>query len=523
MTAAEFARRAYNPIERLYDALTDPARCERATALALAAYAAVWTLYGTIAKSSQDIHFDMGEMVAWSREAGLGTPKHPPLAAWLVRAWFSVMPAKDWSFYLFAVLLATAALWITWRLSARYLSIEKRVAGIALLTLVPFYNFHALKFNANTVLIPLWALATWWFLRSFETRRADWAALTGAAAAACMLGKYWSIFLLAGLAVAALLDPRRKLYFRSAAPWVTIAVGAILIAPHVAWIVSHHFEPFGYALDSHPATFAMAALSAIGFLAGVVGYIAAPIVFGIVATQPSGSAIRDTVWPADPDRRTIVIAFVAPLVLAAIAALLLKVEIVSLWTMSAVTPLPIVLLSSPQITLSREAGVRLLALAIIFPLLMVAAAPVIALVIHREGVPNYATHYRLIARAVARSWHAQTDKPLRIVGSYTNIVNGTIFYFRSKPTTFDIMAPELTPWVDDSRIARDGIAIVCPQPETACLAAMNAYASRSAATKFTNVTLSRRYLGTPDTPVTYRIAIIPPSAAVTLNSGSDRS
>jgi hypothetical protein len=51
---------------------------------------------------------------------------------------------------------------------------------------------------------------------------------------------------------------------------------------------------------------------------------------------------------------------------------------------------------------------------------------------------------------------------------------------------------------------------------------MNAYASRSSATKFTNVTLSRRYLGTPDMPVTYRIAIIPPPAAVTLNTGSDR-
>ena len=35
------------------------------------------------------------------------------------------------------------------------------MVGIAL-TLVPFYNFHALKFNANAVLTPLWAVATWW-------------------------------------------------------------------------------------------------------------------------------------------------------------------------------------------------------------------------------------------------------------------------------------------------------------------------------------------------------------------------
>ena len=57
------------------------------------------------------------------------------------------------------------ALWIAWRLSADYLDGEKRVAGLALLTLVPFFNFHALKYNVNTVLLPLWAAAAFFFLR----------------------------------------------------------------------------------------------------------------------------------------------------------------------------------------------------------------------------------------------------------------------------------------------------------------------------------------------------------------------
>jgi len=44
-------------------------------------------------QASQDFHFDMGEMVAWSREVTFGTPKHPPLPAWLVGAWFSISPS----------------------------------------------------------------------------------------------------------------------------------------------------------------------------------------------------------------------------------------------------------------------------------------------------------------------------------------------------------------------------------------------------------------------------------------------
>ena len=111
------------------------------------------------------------------------------------------------------MVLATFALWVAWRVSEGYLEGEKRVAGLLLLTFIPFFNFHALKYNANTVLIPLWALVTWFFLRSYETRSVFWAALAGAAAAAAMMGKYWSVFLLAGLGIAALADPRRGAIF----------------------------------------------------------------------------------------------------------------------------------------------------------------------------------------------------------------------------------------------------------------------------------------------------------------------
>jgi 4-amino-4-deoxy-L-arabinose transferase-like glycosyltransferase len=504
-------RRPLAAFEWLIGALVDPARRERAMALFLLFYLAVWSLYGAIAKGSQDIHFDMGEMVAWSREAGIGTPKHPPLAAWLVRGWFSVFPLADWDYYLFAMVMATLSLWIAWRVSARYLDGEKRVAGVMLLTLVPFYNFHALKFNANTVLMPLWAAAAWWFLRSFETRRAGWAILAGAGAAAAMLGKYWSVTLLAGLGVAALCDARRAAYFRSSAPWLTIAVGAVLIAPHVAWIVTHHFVPFDYALDTHPATLLTATMSAAGFLAGVVGYCAVPIVFTLLVASPGAAGIRDTLWPASAERRILVIAFAAPLILAPLSAVLLRVEVVSLWAMSAMTLLPVVLLSSPLVTLSQRATAGLLAVAIMFPLAMAAISPVIAIVIHHRGVTHYATHYRLIAQAIERAWREHTDQPLRIVGSDTNVVNGAVFYLSDKPSTFDIMNPDQTPWVDENRIARQGIALVCPMPEARCVRVLNARVSRGAgAAAVSEVSIASTYLGHIDDAVRYVIAIIPP-------------
>jgi hypothetical protein len=512
MSSADIAGPARNPFVRLYDALIDPARCERIMAGLLAAYAIVWSAYGAIAKSSQDLHFDIGEMFAWSHEVVWSAPSHPPLGPWLMRLWFSLMPVADWSFYLLGITVATVALWIAWRLAARYLDPQKRVVGILLLTFLPFYNFHALKYNASSVLTPFWAVTTWWFLLSFETRRPGLAALAGVGAAASMLGKYWSIIMLAGLALGALSDPRRAPYFRSAAPWITVAVGAALLAPHVIYVATHGFSTVTFAMTAHETTFAMAVGWSFYFLVSVLGYIATPIVLSALATYPSLAAIKDTLWPAKNERRIFMVAFVTPFIVAAIAAIAVRARLDPLWTMSGMTLLPVVLLSSPLLSVDRAAAIRLLALAIVVPLLALAASPAIAIILHRNSLQNnYGTHYQLIAQAVAKAWREQTNAPLRIVGSFRTVVDGTNPYFPSRPATYAMTSPWRTPWVDDARIARDGIAIVCPEQETACVDEMKKYAGQYSA-KVDTVTLARHYFGTDDMPVTYDIVIIPPKA-----------
>jgi 4-amino-4-deoxy-L-arabinose transferase-like glycosyltransferase len=510
MSTVETAGASRNPFERIFAALTDPAKSERTMLVLLAGYAAAWSLYAAIAKSSQDLHFDIGEMFAWSHQVGWSAPTHPPLGAWLTRAWFTIMPRQDWAFYLFAILLATIALWIAWRIAGRYLTPEKRVLGLALLSLLPFYNFHALKYNASSVLTPFWAATTWWFLLSFETRRSGFAALAGLAAGAAMLGKYWSIFLLAGLALAALSDPRRAAYFRSPAPWLTIAAGGFVLAPHLFWIATHGFTTVDFAFTSHATTLAHAAIGSLYFLVSVLGYIAAPIIFAGIATQPSGAAITDTVWPKLAERRTIVIAFAAPLLLAALVAIAARADLDPLWSISAMTLFPVVLLSSPLAKVNRTVAVYILTFAVVFPLAMVAASPVIALVIHRQGgLTNYAGHYRLVAQAVEQAWQNATDKPLLIVGGNRPVVDGSNFYFTNPPATFVVTEPMRTPWVDQTRIARDGIAIVCPQAEPSCLRELNGYVARYDG-KIEDVTLVRRLFGIDGMPADYQIAIIPP-------------
>jgi 4-amino-4-deoxy-L-arabinose transferase-like glycosyltransferase len=501
------------PLGRLLDALSDPKRRDRAVVLVLAAYCVAWTFYAVVSKASQDIHFDMGEMVAWSRDIGFGTPKHPPLPAWLVGAWFAIFPLAEWAYYLLAMVVAAAALWVAWAAAAAYLAPDKRAISLALLMLVPFFNFHALKYNANSAMMPWWALTTWLFLRSFETRGLGLAAFAGVAAAAAMLTKYWSIVLIAALAIAALCDPRRRPYFASAAPYVTMVVGATALAPHVVWLYAHDFVPFRYALETHPASLAEALLSGVGYVAGALGYVAAPVLLVGWAARPRVAAVAEALWPDTPQRRLVAIAFVLPLLLPALLAVVTAEKAVSLWSIASMTLLPVVLLSSPQVVIPRRAAIAILGIAVAAPVLAIAAAPVVAVATHLVGLPNYAAHYRLVAQAADKVWRETTPDKLRLVGSYNNLLYGTVFYFADRPSAYEIVSPDVTPWVNDARLARDGILLYCPVAELLCMNALAPRTTDAREARRVEVEISRRFLGLSGRPTRYAIVAVPPAAS----------
>jgi len=489
---------------------------------------ATWTLYGSIARSSQDLQPDMTEVISWSRDLSFGYFKHPPLAAWLVRLWFSVFPLADWSFYLLAMLMPTLALWIVWRLSADYLEIEERVVGVVLLMLIPFYNFHALKFNVNTVLLPTWAATTFWFLRSYKTHHVLYSALAGIGAAFCILGKYWSVFLLTALIVAALIDSRRSAYFRSSAPWITIVAAFAVLGSHLVWLYQHDFAPFEYAVAKHgTSSFAGAAVKAFAYLAGSASYAAVPVIFVLLVARPDRATIADMIWPPDSERRLVAGAFWGPLLLPIVAALAASINLTSLWSMPAWTLLPVMLLSPPAVKIHSINVRRILMAAVAVPLLMLIAAPAIAIAIHRAGVAPPAAHGRLLAAEVESTWRQVTSQPLRFVGC--NVANEVIAYARDRPRSLPLRSfrgdiadkmyadahdwPRMPPGQSassDTQIAQSGMVLVCLADETNWVDAAAAQAARDPASRRIDVDIARSFLGIPGQSQRYVIFIIPP-------------
>jgi hypothetical protein len=398
------------------------------------------------------------------------------------------------------------ALWFAWRLSADYLEPEKRVAGLALLMLVPFFNFHALKFNVNTVLLPVWAASTWWFLVSVRTRDALYAALAGVGAALCMLGKYWSVFLLAGLIVAALIDKRRAGYFRSPAPWITVAVGLAAMAPHLYWLAANHFAPFTYAMTIHgDKPFSGTVIAALGYLLGSAGYVALPVILVLAAARPNRATLADMVWPADTERRLAAAAFWMPFLLPALGAVASGAEITSLWSMASWTLLAVLLLSSPLVTWRAIDTSRVVLMAVALPLALLLASPVIAIVTRPDGAPAVNGQTRLLATEVERVWHQATPQRLVYVGGDGDILLGVIAFAADKPRA---MLPDL-PAPGPDELKRCGIVLLCFTGDADCLRAAKLQIG-SAPSRTIQTDITQTVWGKVMPARRYTIIVVPP-------------
>jgi 4-amino-4-deoxy-L-arabinose transferase-like glycosyltransferase len=245
----------------------------------LIAFAATWTVIFSVAYWNADLHMDVLETWSVGRVFAWGFWKHPPLMGWIAHAWSCVFPLTNWSFRLLSMVNAAIALFAVDLIARRFVRGDARAVILFLLLLTPAYQFHAEKFNANSVLLAVWPLATYCFLRSFEGRTALWSIATGLLCAVAMLGKYYSIFLVIGFVGAALIHPKRSIYLRSPAPWIATASGLIALTPHLYWLVMNGFSPFHYAMESHSGrSLAHSVSSATFFVLTNLGYLIIPAV-----------------------------------------------------------------------------------------------------------------------------------------------------------------------------------------------------------------------------------------------------
>src|SRR6267154_6864024 len=477
--------------------------------LLLIGFTAVWLAFLIIAYLDGDLHYDVLETWTLGRSIEWGYSKHPPLMGWVAHAWTSVFPLTNWSFQLLALTNAAFALWTVDLISRRFVRGDKRMIVLLLLMLLPIYQFHAQRFNANAVLLAAWPLTTYCFMRSFENREIRWAIAAGALA---MLGKYYSVFLIGSFFVAALCHPQRRAYFVSWAPWVSATVMFIALVPHLHWLVVNGAPPFAYALAQHTGkALAPSVIEAFLFILGVAMILAIPALTWVLMAQKRLKKISQDFRAMNPGLLLLFLVSVGTIVFPAITAIGLGADMPPIWALQGLFLFVILIVCGASYPIARFYSVNLaIAVIGIAVVAVVVAAPLHAFYRNSHPLHEGRNFFSQAAAELTRRWHEQSDAALAAVGGDDGLALATAFYSPDHPV---YQSPLVYPHTENSPREASfsrGWAALCYDGDTDCIASMERTAARAGRFVRTEFVVQSTLLGQPGASQGFAALMVPP-------------
>lgn len=435
----------------------------------LLGFAALATLTFSIAYINTNLHMDILETWSVGRTLAWGFWKHPPLMGWVAHGWMDVFPLTDWSFRLLAMANAALALFAVDLIARRFVRGDKRAVILLLLLLTPVYQFHAEKFNANSVLLAVWPFAAYCFLRSFEERTAGWAAAAGFLCALAMLGKYYSIFLLFGFVAAAILHPDRMRYLRSRAPWISLACGLAGIAPHVYWLWQNDFEPFHYAVNAHIARKDVEPLKDV-MLFGLtnVAYLLLPVVSLAVMLRATWREWWRNLRELPSGLLLLLLVFVVSFALPMALVMVLASDLPTTWHFQGLFFAILIAVCALRFDIPRAETVNLATMVGGLFLCALLSSPFYAL--YRNGHPNESGRdfYRGASDVLTATWHETFGTPLERVSGDDGLAFATAFYSPDHPVYSRPFAYQHSWGMPQDRTFAKGWSALCFAGESGC-------------------------------------------------------
>jgi 4-amino-4-deoxy-L-arabinose transferase-like glycosyltransferase len=481
--------------------------------LLLIGFVAIWLAYLAIAYFDGDLHQDVLETWTLGRNIDWGYAKHPPLMGWAARAWVLVFPLKNWSFQLLALTNSAIALLAVDLITRRFARGDKRIVVLLLLMLLPTYQFHAQRFNANAVLLAAWPIATYCFLRSFETREGGWAIAAGATAALAMLGKYYSTFLIVSFLFAAICHPQRRAYFRSLAPWVSTITGFAALIPHMLWLATTGAKPFHYALAQHAGKALVPSLvEALFFISGVALVLAIPMAAWVLIAGSRLNKFAQDFRALSPGLLLLFLVSVGTIVFPAITSIGLGSDMPPIWALQGLFLFAVLIVCGASYPIERFYTVNLAVLVVAIAVLaVVVVAPVHALYRNFHPLHEGRNFYQLAAMEVTREWHRQSDAVLPAISGDEGLAFATAFYSPDHPVLDEqLVHPKNLRLPPEATFDR-GWAALCYDGDASCIALMGKVAARASRYVGSKFVLESTLLGQSGATQGFTALIVSPS------------
>ncbi len=414
----------------------------------------LWTLMPALL--NHNLPLDVVEALAWGREWQWGYYKHPPLSGWA--ADLMRFGPHDGSLYLLSQLMVSSALWANWLLGRELLGSRLATLGLMAMSGIHYVSYSGVEFNANVVLFPLWAWGSLCGWHALQRGGLAWWLGLGLCSGLGTLGKYAFMLLPASLFVYALILPAARRHWRTAGPWLAIAVFAAVVSPHVRWAMALDWPTLHYAVGrGHSEELAQSGQWAGEF---------ASFVFTQVLTLLPAWLLLRSLGPAQRSTRShaqrwlLFTLAAGPLLLIMSAATVAQAKLVHMWASPfflCITPLYLAW-RTPQVGELRRFAMGCAACVMLFAGLYAGIgmwAPQFKHKLDRTSYPG-----REVMQALSTQWHAQTGQPLRIVAGEEFLAGSIAHASPERPSVFYDADFSESLWLTPAQVDRDGALFV---------------------------------------------------------------
>lgn len=439
----------------------------------LACHFILWSWVGWSSRSNFDSPGDMVEAYAWAQGWQWGYFKHPPLSAWVVGLWFSVVPESHLGYSMLAAFNSALGLAGLALLAREFLPSRWVLLAVATASLAPGATTLAMRFNANAILISTWPWAMALFVRLMAHGRTRDALGCGLACALALLGKYYSGVMVLSLLATALWLPAWRARLLSGPGALAALVCVAVMTPHLLWLMAQTDGPLQYARAAAGQGHAGSALSR------ALTFALAQCVFPLLALLAlrlalQGPARHRAFWqsltaPLRPSADAPWLLAMLPIGLTMTATVLTGARTASVWGLALAGGLALLATGRARAAgaalclrrLWRTLGLVWLVVALLSPLWWTARAWLSA--------PSVAEPREELALAVGQAWQAQFGDRLRWVSGGRVLAASVAFYSPAHPRYWSMWNNAVeTPWADGSAIGQDGGAFVCELDDEPC-------------------------------------------------------
>jgi hypothetical protein len=367
---------------------------------------------------------------------------------------------------------ALAQLAVIGAFAAIFMTARPLVGGVGALVSVlildglHYFHFTAAKFNHDVIQLPLWALAGFAFHAALKHGRLLHWVLLGLAIGLALWAKYFVAVLAAPLALFLLFDRDARKALATPGPYVALVVAAVVMAPHLLWLVRNDFLPFAYAsARSAPSR-------------GLFDHLLHPVVFAVsqlVFLIPALLIAAALVWPkardeapaapstADAfDRRIVTLLAFGPAATTVVLSAISGRGTIAMWgyPLWLFLGLWMVLYAPRALEPTRLARIGALwaAVFVLFAVVFAVNYSVLPAIDHRYRAVFFPGDR--LADELARRYRAATGRPLvYVVGSMWE--GGNVAHYASEqPRVLIDGDPRRAPWIDLGDLRSKGAVVV---------------------------------------------------------------